>query len=820
MKKSFFLGRKNQSLFDTNIKIKEMDNVELVLDSSAIPESGTAKVRNRPTVKHFTSSSDVVQGFNVPTPKVPVLPPFNRPKINGAVNGERLSNGSAVSVPDLVEGEIFIPPPPSMAPPPPPPIFNPPPPDFLGDLDSIQPPSMFNPPPPDFLGDLDSIQPPSMPPPKPPSKPSSVAPSEGDKNVFTSMKLPPMAPPKPPSTSSSASSSSLSSSTPPPTTVPVITEPPKFAPPQPPTDMRQAALKALKTPPTKPMRLSSIPIMCELPQVPAPSPPVQNPRPSSFNPQNTAKLYSVPKTGILDRQVEGENKHKQILLLHDPGSTDSVLVNGTAPSVAPPVKPARRNSSGMQLEQDLKELKDNFKATLQGQPTPPETRKEVKVGHLPLLAQQAINKPPETPSKASPMLQVVTAPVTIEASQVKHKVSPNRSRKFSPMLDRKLRNLKFSAVTGTREGPTTSPLALLMAAKEREKHRSTLSRENSTKSNEPSTSIQHSESNPNSFTIIPRSTSFTSVTSQDNPQSVVPVQPPVVIQTPAKPQIIESVVKKRPIANPVFQGLLAMEKQSGEQRISSPFSLVRNEENREDLCLPLLPPPPEFDDHNDVMESPPSSPPPDPPPKKVLDPIPTPAFPVLPPTASLIVPVKTPSPAPPPPPKPKPPSPPKLLPPVMEVKPKLPVQTTPKPPPTQASSSLSASQATLLTILQKKMLEMDHKMDNKMLSMKTDSDDWGSPLSEETMVPVVPRVTPKTPVVTAKSKNATLSARTQGLDMKELETKMAKNSQGLSAPSKVPISNGPQSKQAYGMTFMVRPGTKQPITVVSKGVSS
>ncbi|XP_035633643.2 proline-rich protein 36 isoform X2 [Oncorhynchus keta] len=581
MKKStFFLGRKNQSLFDTNIKIKEMDNVELVLDSSAIPESGTAKVRNRPTVKHFTSSSDVVQGFNVPTPKVPVLPPFNRPKINGAVNGERLSNGSAVSVPDLVEGKIFIPPPPSMAPPPPPPIFNPPPPDFLGDLDSIQPPSM------------------------PPPKPPSVAPSEGNKNVFTSMKLPPMAPPKPPSTSSSASSSSLSSSTPPPTTVPVITEPPKFAPPQPPTDMRQAALKALKTPPTKPMRLSSIPIMCELPQVPAPAPPVQNPRPSSFNPQNTAKLYSVPKTGILDRQVEGENKHKQILLLHDPGSTDSILVNGTAPSVAPPVKPARRNSSGMQLEQDLKELNDNFKATLQGQPTPPETRKEVKVG--PLLAQQAINKPAETPTKASPMLQVVTAPVNIEASQVKHKVSPNRSRKFSPMLDRKLRNLKFSAVTGTREGPATSPLALLMAAKEREKHRSTLSRENSTKSNEPSTSIQHSESNPNSFTIIPRSTSFTSVTSQDNPQSVVPVQPPVVIQTPAKPQIIESVVEKRPIANPVFQGLLAVEKQSGEQRISSPFSLVRNEENREDLCLPLLPPPPEFDDHNDVGSLPPA----------------------------------------------------------------------------------------------------------------------------------------------------------------------------------------------------------------------
>ncbi|XP_023992298.1 uncharacterized protein [Salvelinus sp. IW2-2015] len=734
------------------------------------------------------SSSDVVQGFAVPTPKVPVLPPFNSPKINRAVNGDRFSNGSAISVPDLVEGEIFIPPPPSMAPPPPPPIFNPPPPDFLGDLDSIQPPSM------------------------PPPKPQSVVLSK-EYEDFSSLKPPLMAPPKPPSTSSSASSSSLSSSTPPPTTVPDITEPPKFAPPQPPTDMRQAALKALKTPPTKPMRLSSIPIMCELPQVPAP--PVQNPRPSSFNPQNTAKLYSVPKTGILDRQVEGENRHKQILLLHDPGSTDSihVQVNGTAPSVAPPVKPARRNSSGMLLEQDLKELKDNFQATLQGQPTPPETREEVKVEPLPLLAQQAINKPAETPTKASPTLQVITAPVTIEASQVKHEVSPNRSRKFSPMLDRKLRNLKFSAVTGTREGPATSPLALLMAAKEREKHRSTLSHENSTKSNEPSTSIQHSESNPNSFTIVPRSTSFTSVTSQDNPQSVVPVQPPVVIQTPAKPQIIESVVEKKPIVNPVFQGLLAVEKQSGEQRIPSPFSLVRNEENREDLCLPLLPPPPEFDDH-DVVDSPPSLPPPDPPLKKVLPPTPSPVLPVLSSTAIPVLPVKTPSP---PPPKPKSPSPPKFPPPVMEIKPKLPVQTKPKPPPTQALSSLSASQATLQSILQKKMLEMDCKMDIKMLAMKeTDSDDWGSPLSDETKFPVVPRVTPKNPVITAKSKSATVPAKTQGLDMKEMETKMAMKGQGLSEPSKVPTSNGPRSKQAYGMTFMVQPGTKQPITVVSK----
>lgn len=750
-----FLGRKNQSLFDTNIKIKEMDNVELMLDSSAIPESGTAKVRSRPIVKHYMSS-DVVQGFAVPTPKVPVAPLFNSPKINRAVNGDRFSNGSAISVPDLVEGEIFIPPPPTMAPPPPPP--------------------MFIPPPPDFLGDLDSIQPPSMPPPKPPSVVLSK-----DYEDFTSLKPPLMPPPKPPSTSSSASSSSFSISTP--TPVPDFTEPPKFTPPQPPIDMRQAALKALKTPPLKPTRLSSIHSMDEPSQVPAQASPVQTPTPSSFKPQNTAKLYSVPKPGILGRQVDRDNRPKQILLLQ---------VNGKDPSsVAPPGKPAQRNSLGMQLEQDLQDLKENLQATLPGKPTPPETWEEVE----PL------------PFSAPKLQKVVTAPVNTEASQVKQEASPGQNNKFSPMLDSKLRTLKASDVTGMRDGPAASPLALLMAAKEREKDRSSLSLENSMKSTEPLASIQHSEFNPNSFTVIPRATSFTSVTSQHKPQSVVPLEATVVIQTPAKPQIIESVVKG-PIANPVVQrnrptsrssssSSLAVEKQSGEQRIPSPSSLVSDEEN---LCMQLLPPPPEFDDH-DVVDSPPRSPPPDPPLKMVLPPTLSPVLPVL---SS--------------PPKPKSPSPPKFPPPIMEIKPKLPVQIKPKQPPTQALSSLSASQATLQSILQKKMLEMDCKMDNKMPAMKeTDSDDWGSPLSdEETKFPVVPRVTPKNPVITAKSKSATVPAKTQGLDMKELETKMAMKGQGLSEPSKVLTSNGPRSKQAYGMTFKVQPGTKQPITVVSK----
>lgn len=39
--------------------VPSSDNVELVLESSAIPESGTASVRARPTVKHHTVSRSV-----------------------------------------------------------------------------------------------------------------------------------------------------------------------------------------------------------------------------------------------------------------------------------------------------------------------------------------------------------------------------------------------------------------------------------------------------------------------------------------------------------------------------------------------------------------------------------------------------------------------------------------------------------------------------------------------------------------------------------------------------------------------------------------
>ncbi|XP_070759344.1 uncharacterized protein C6orf132 homolog [Enoplosus armatus] len=752
-----FLGRKNQSLFDTNIKIKDMDNVELVLESSAIPESGTASVRARPTVKHHASSSDSFQGFAVPTPKVPLLPPVNGPKINGSVGGDRLSNGSVISVPDLVEGEIFVPPPPSMAPPPPPGTL--PPPDFMGDLNSL---------------DLSTCQPPSTPPPNP----TSPAPSMKEEHL-TILKPPPMAPPKPPS---SCSASSVPISSPPPAKIP---ERPTFAPLQPPSERQH---KTYKTPPPKPIRLSSISNLDSPPQTPAPPPPVQTPTLSTFNPQNTAKLFNVPKTSILS----GDHDHrpKQMLFLEDSGSVKSapvlVQVDGKAPKVATPPKP---------VSKDVQELKENLQITQPSQSPLPEPNKVAETGTV--SAPPETDKPLQIPHRTSPQLQKVSTKDILEGSS-------SQSRKFSPLLDRKLRNLRGSENNGAREGSAASPLALLMAAKERDKHRSTnsLSRENSAKKNEqPSASIHPSDSSPNSFIVTPRSSLYSSLSSQEriqeSPKSVSPVDHTLTIQTPEKSSSPALVKDQTPSASLAHSTNNLVEQKRNAEQSPSKSQSTQHEDNKEELSMPLLPPPPEFDDLGDIVGPPPSIPPPDPPMKKA--PTPTVSFP-------------PPALAPPPPPKPKPPAAPKLPPPDIDVKPKLQVQTKPKVTPNQLPSNLSPSQATLLSILQKKMLEMDHKM-APVKEAESSSDDWGAPLpDEDNKVPVVSRAKPQ-------SKNfPVVNNKTPTMNMQELEGKLVKKYQETS-PVKVPTSNGLKSKHQYGMTFTVRPGTKQPITLVSKGES-
>ncbi|XP_060925381.1 uncharacterized protein C6orf132 homolog [Limanda limanda] len=781
-----FRGRKNRSLFDTNIQIKDMDNVELVLDSPAILESGTASVRARPTVNHHTSS-ETFQGFAVPTPKVPLLPPVNGLKANGSGWEDRLSNGSVISVPDLVEGEIIVPPPPSIAPPPPPGTFIPPPLDFMGDLNSL-----------DFYA----------------QNPTSMAPYMEEDLVL--LKPPPMAPPKPPSTGSSGSSSILSS---PPAKFP---EQPKFAPAQPPTEKQH---KPSKAPPQKPIRLSSMSNLELPPQTPAPPPPEQTPTRSSFNPQNTAKLFTLPQHSILSGYNSPDQIPKQMLLLEDSESIRSAPVRAQVDGkVSTPTKPVSRDPEA--FKENLQTTQPSppslpasnqeaTKATVLAQPvvtkplpSPPrmspqllkvnssETSRDTLVASnqedtkATVLAQPVVTKPLRTPPRMSPQLLKVNSSETRRDTLVE---SPSRGRKFSPLLDRKLRNLKNSETHGAREGPAASPLALLMAAKEREKHRPThsLSRENSGKKNEqPSTSIYQSDSSPNSFVVIPRSSSSSSLSSQERIEDSLESATKLPEKS-SSPAIVRDLMQSTsPALNRITAAATARasdldrQKHNREQTLPKTQSAppVASQAPVVELSLPLLPPPPGFDDFDEeLMAPPPSIPPPEPP--RIKPPAPPMSLP-------------PPAPALPPSPKPAPPAAPKLPTPNIDVKPK------PHMIPTLPPSSLSPSQATLLSILQKKMLEMDHKM-APATTAESGSDDWGTPVSDEhNKIPV--------PKATSQSRSNTVVNKTATLDMRELESKVAKKYQETSS-LKVPSSNG-RSKHQYGMTFTVRPGTKQPIT--------
>ncbi|XP_072522370.1 uncharacterized protein [Salminus brasiliensis] len=916
------------------------ENVDFVLDSAAIPESGTAKVRSRPTVKHFSTSGDGALGFAVPTPTVPVLPPLNGPQ--GGITGstERLCNGGMISVADPEEGEILIPAPPSVAPPPPPPQFIPPSPQYI-------------PPPQEFFGNLDppidlaALQPPSMPPPKPPSQTGSTTAEELD---LASIKPPPMAPPKPPSdTNSPRASVPLSSSI---NTAQDIPECPKFTPPLPPLEKPQSPLlKAQKTPPPKPVRLSSI-YSFESPPTPTP---LATPA-SSFNPQTAAKLYSVPKTTVLSNQADKETRTQHILLLEDSsGNPVGVHINGKAPSsvkenspaqdLVPPVKPARRNSSGVQLE-EVEDLNKNLPEMLTNVTNKPGRTINGEPAKL-IMPQEVPNKIPSSVKGSPNTERTQNVPSVQEMSQVMERpASPSTTRSYSPLLSRKLQTLRGHEGSTGKEA-STSPLALLMAAKNRDKQRSAVSRQSSNKSNSSAeslnVSIQPNETKPNSFTIIPKPASSESVHTE----------PKLAISTESKPQS-PKISRQEPSVVP--QPLLSSSpvKHSTDPTSTSPPGQKQDSEG----AIPFIPPPPEFANSDPEDEAPPSTPPPDPPAKSDVRPVSTPPVtngpaappkvskstpapstsvtstepilkkvvqskphappaqppvqlqsqtpplaqtknqlpappptqpkfqfpaqtpaqlktqPPAPPTTQPPAPPKTQPPAPPstqppPPPKTQPPAPPKTQPPAPpSTQPPAPPPTKPKtqipvpplvqnktqaqapppthpktqipvpppthpktqipvpplvqnktqtqaPPPThpktqispQTPPSVSASQATLLSILQKKMLEMDSKF-TPVPEADSSGDDWNSPLSDDDGA--------KSPPVknTAKAKNATLPVQTQTLDMKELENKVAKKAQDLAAKS--PPSNASHSKHQFGMTFTVRPGTKQPITPVIK----
>ncbi|CAL9704673.1 unnamed protein product [Knipowitschia caucasica] len=748
------LGRKDKSLFATNVKMKDMDGVELVLASGSILESGTASVRARPTVKHF-SSSDNFQAFAVPTPTVPHYSPvFNGAKINGSVSDDQSSNGSTISVTDPIEGEISVPAPPSMAPPPPPEeLFFLPPPEFMGDLNTLRPPT------------------PSA------KKPASQFVSLQEDN-FNFLAPPPMTPPKPQSTTSSGSV---------PISSPNIPEHPKYAPPQPPPEKP----KSVKHPPPKPIRISSVQSMDSPPHTPAPPPPVHTPTLSTFNPQSPAKLYSAPKSTFLNGYEEPGPKIKPKLLLEDTGAGPlQTNTNGrpksanvqenikavvpkpmqelreieTAPKIRIPAPPSMPPPSSTPPPPSTLPLPSTPPLPSM-QPSPTPARKPLTAASL-----KEINKP--TPS--SPLLKVHgLQDAKVDRLDKPDASSPSLNGKYSPLLDRKLRNLSGPSAPKDR-----SPLALLMAAKQRDKHRSS--------------SHENSDANRNSLLSTNSGSSLSLDSMEGQPES--PMSEPIYAVPNKTKQAINPVV---PSAN------FTPSKSAVEPDFPSITSEFPKADNiKADLDVPFLPPPPEFVDFEEI-EPPPSMPPPDPPKKAAPSPMYVPPTPPKEPVQTAITTPVIQSPSkpaitPPPPPK----APPLHLDSTAKSKPP-PVLVKPKPAPTPLPTPTTPSQATLLNILKKKMMEMDQKVSSDVGEPESNADDWGS--AEDIEVTAMPKVSlPKSPMVNKSS-----------LDMKELQTKVTKKH---TEPNRIPIptSNGP-SKHQYGMTFTVRPGTKQPITLVSKG---
>ncbi|XP_048877644.1 uncharacterized protein C6orf132 homolog [Brienomyrus brachyistius] len=790
-----FLGKKNQSLFDSKITAKETENVSFSLDTSSVPESGTAKVRARPRVKHYASSSDLLQGLAVPTPKVPIMPPVNGLQTFGEVNRQKYGSRFSLAVPGPVEGEIFIPPPPSVAPPPPPTQSIPPPPELY-----------LTPTPPSESLQLASLQPPPMPPPKPPVQ---ITMKDDD---LASLRPPAMPAPKAPSSSSGVSLSGRRLSNPPNDLE--VPEHPKFAPPQPPTySMEQLQiinLRTQKVPPPKPMRFSSMPSQDGLPSFVAPAPPSPAPTPSSFNPQNMAKVNSSPKTTLLNRQMSHERKAQSVVIVQDITGNIPLQQEVKDPkdvptkSAVPPSKPARRNSSGTQLENDIKNY--SFQATLPSQ---------AKINALNSKSMETTedHNPLTPPSpKASPKLRrtSLTLP-NVESSYVKPALSSERGSKHGPYSHMPQNNMSSRG--------SVSPMALLMAAKEREKQRTSLTRGNS--SSEPSTPVNvlPSESRPNSFTVVPRFTSSSGLTDQENSdQGLLPGDR-------------NSSSKKQMTAQSQMTPL-HLELPNEKTTASVPFpSCIRDEESGEDLCTAFIPPPPEFANEDDeeqggdlVRVEEPSKPIQSDTPTVITSRLATTSSVILdhhnngpvpnlnPSSQKISQPPPTPPPlpvsfskGPPPPPKPKSGKGPKP--------PSSPVANSnvvTKPPPQVSlktgSAPLSTSQATLLSILQKKMLEMDQK--HVLPQSDNNNEEWGSHLSdEEGGVPLPPK---QNPAINPQAP----PPKTQSLDLRELESQMAKRA--LTASTKPTSSDGPQSKHPAGLTFAVRPGSKQPITLISK----
>lgn len=561
------------------------------------------------------------------------------------------------------------------------------------------------------------------------------------------------------------------------------------------------------------------------PQTPAPPPPVQTPTLSTFNPQSPAKIYSMPKPTFLGNFEKPDHRPKQMLLLEDSGPVKPnpvlVQVNGNRSNALSQPKPVTK---------DVQELKEHVDVPDHAPPPPPEPNKELKT----TLSPSVENGEP-LPTLSHTLLQPqkpMNSGVTLESSKDELSQSSSQGHRFSPLLDRKLRNMKTNGKVAPREGHAASPLALLMAAKERDKHKSNhvMPQENSYKNDELKASVQPSDSTAKSSAVTPRSISSPSLTPQsilqDNSMYARVVKPN---KTQTLPQSGSPALAKDPT---LPSGPDRMARSKSTTNLVTHLQSTVLEDAKEDLMMPLLPPPPEFDDFDGKVEPPPSVLPPDPPTEKVPTQnisLKSPAQHLLPsPNPKLLQAPKVPPPEPPKlphpeAPKPKPPQAPNILPPEpMEIlkaklsqapkitpsdlskpkvseapkvsppqapkiqipqapklpaqisKPKPQVQTKPKVALAQQPSALSPSQATLLSILQKKMLEMDNKM-SSVKEPESNSDDWGTQLHDENnRVPVVPKAT-------VIGRNDPTVNKSTTLDMKELEGKMAKKFQEASS---------------------------------------
>ncbi|XP_033909408.3 uncharacterized protein LOC117432074 isoform X1 [Acipenser ruthenus] len=868
-----FLGRKtaNSSLFSPQsssgtdglnsirnpIELTDWDNINAVVSSASFPDSGTARVRARPKVNlfpqsHFTAAPEI-QGFAVPTPTVPAS--HKGPANPATENGVRLNGNSEWNpllhspAPNYMEEEhIYIPPPPAMAPPPPP-QFAPPPPPF-------QAPAMAPP------------NPPKKAPPNPPKTAPPISPSL----------TPPSFPPVPPPVQSIYRDTE--------NPLDLHLPRPKFAPPPPPSQKEQQLVpplppptaKALKVPPPKPIRYSSMQHLDIVSQQPEP---VQIQR----NPQNKARLSSFLPSSTVDSRADREQKAKSMMILQDSATEDlPAPANSKDPARVPardpkvnygvPVKPARKNSSGIQLAQELESMQDNVPYSYPSSvnkpnpvlpaPVPADYSKPRNYSPPDSLSRDVSPPAAKTEENSKPVYKKDSDSQSWYGSSVPVS-SPNQLPPPPPnTLQTKVSSYyskdELSPPAPEKKDGPKSPMDLLLAAKRRAEKGRSLSRQSSQSSNNrfPNSStgemtsdqIHQSPSNPNSFVITPRADldvqeprtpgyGASPPTRSRWRDQTVAEEPPSNPHVPVPTSVVSLKHQKGVESSEFLQGeelssTLLVQNLLQSQRTNTGSNLsvselarkpeptsnshlkpsFRQEESGEDFGF--IPPPPEFanaDEEEEEEEPSPYNKPIyqqsnnyNPPPSTQTnwktasngtDRIPGSPVPKTKPQINL--------------PAPRLPTSPADLKLTERTKPSFTTHpsSSPQPAPTPAS-------VTLQSILQKKMLEMDLKQ--KCTPAERNDDTWST---DQPMEPWINTVKPGFQPTRSNTGGSNMQlAGVKRSIVNELKTQVKKKSPEPPALASQDVkSNATQnsSTQSHGRTFTVRPGTKQPITLLRQG---